>query len=182
MTTIKIIFGVIVFIIIGIVLFLFYLGFFSKIIIEEKEMGPFVLIYEDHKGDYKWTAKIQNDIYYSLLNEYKIETFKGFGIYYDNPKKVPVNELRSIAGCILEKWDYNKIIYLKEKSFKIKEIPIQNSIVVEFPYKNSFSIIAGIIKVYPKIEQYIQDNNLKTNEIMEIYDVPSNKIIYLMRK
>jgi hypothetical protein len=53
MTTIKIIFGVIVFIIIGIVLFLFYLGFFSKIIIEEKEMGPFVLIYEDHKGDYK---------------------------------------------------------------------------------------------------------------------------------
>jgi predicted XRE-type DNA-binding protein len=53
---------------------------------------------------------------------------------------------------------------------------------VEFPYKNSFSIIAGIIKVYPKIEQYIQDNNLKTNEIMEIYDVPSNKIIYLMRK
>ncbi len=178
----MIILGVILLLLLGIVLFLNYIGFFSKIVIEEKEMGPFTLIYDEHKGDYKGTAKIQDDIYYSLLNDYKIETFKGFGIYYDDPKKVQTAELRSIAGCILEKSDYDKINLLKEKGFKVKEISKQNSIVVEFPFKNTFSIIAGIMKVYPQINKYIEENKLTKNEIMEIYDNPSKKIIYLMKK
>jgi len=182
MTIAKIIFGIFLLLLIGVVIFLNYIGFFSKIVIEEKQMGPFILVYGEHKGDYKGTAKIQDDIYYSLLNDNKIETFKGFGIYYDDPKKVPTEELRSIAGCILEKSDYKKIETLKERGFKIKEIIKQNSIVVEFPFKNTFSIIAGIMKVYPKFEEYIEKNNLTKNEMMEIYDNPSKKIIYLMKK
>jgi hypothetical protein len=179
---VKIISGVLALFIIGLIAFFGHIGVFSKVVIDEKEMGPFVLVYNEHKGDYKHTAKIQDDIYYSLLNDHKIETYKGFGIYYDNPKKVPVEELRSIAGCILEPSDYDKIEMLQENGFNIKEIPQQNSIVTEFPFKNQFSIIAGIMKVYPKIEKYIEKHNLTTSEMMEIYDVPSKKIIYLMKK
>lgn len=182
MTITKFIFGAIAISIIGIAVFLSYIGFFSEIVIEEKETGSFILVYDEHTGDYKGTAEIQDSIYYSLINNQNIETFKGFGIYYDNPKIVPTSELRSIAGCILEKSDYDKIDYLKEKGYKIKEIPVQNSIVAEFPYKNSFSIIAGIMKVYPKIEKYIDDNNIESKEMMEIYDIPSKKIIYIMKK
>ena len=182
MIILKIIIGIFLLVLIGVAIFLNYIGFFSKMIIEEKQMGPFVLVYDEHKGDYKGTAKIQDDIYYSLLNNYKIETFKGFGIYYDDPKKTPTEKLRSIAGCILEKSDYEKIETLKEDGFKIKEIVKQNSVVVEFPFKNTFSIIAGIMKVYPKIEKHIEENNLTKNEMMEIYDTPSKKIIYLMKK
>ncbi|MEI7619986.1 MAG: GyrI-like domain-containing protein [Candidatus Falkowbacteria bacterium] len=182
MKMIKIVLLVLLLLALGFTFFLNYIGFFSKIIVEEKEVGPFVLVYEDHKGDYKGVAQVENDIYYSLLNNYQIETFKGFGIYYDDPKKVAKEDLRSIAGCILEEKDYDKIEKLKEDGLKIKEIPKQNSIVAEFPFKNQFSIIAGVIRVYPELSKYITENNLVNNEMMEIYDTPTQKIIYLMKK
>jgi hypothetical protein len=182
MTVKNIVIIVVVLIIAGITAFLSYIGLFGKVTIEEKEMGPFVLVYEEHKGDYRGTAKIQDDIYNSLLKDYEIETFKGFGIYYDKPGEVPTDELRSIAGCILEESDYDKIDFLEEKEFNIREIPGQDSIVAEFPFKNKFSIFVGIMKVYPKIEDYIKEHNLANNEMMEIYDIPSKKIIYLMNK
>lgn len=181
MTALKITLVVIVLIIVAIVLFLNYAGFFSKIVIEEKEMGPYVLVYKDHKGDYKETQKIQDDIYYSLLNKYGIKTFKGFGVYYDDPKKISKEELRSIAGCILEESDYNNIEKLKENNFKVIETPKQKSIVVEFPFKNGLSTFIGIMKVYPEINKFVEANRLKQKEIMEIYDVPAKKIIYIMK-
>lgn len=168
---------ILMFIIISI---LIYSGLFSKIEIKKKKIGPFTLVYEEHKGAYKGTSKIHNKIYYTLLKNHNIETYKGFGIYYDNPKKVPTEKLRSIAGCILEKSDYNKISYLKKEGFKIKDIPIKNSVIVEFPYRNFISIIIGVIRVYPKFEKYIKQNKLNEGLMMEIYDVPSKKIIYMM--
>lgn len=179
---IKIVLGVLLLIIVGIVLFLNYVGFFSKIVIEEKEMGPYVLVYEDHKGDYKGTREIQDNIYYSLLNNYSIKTFKGFGVYYDDPKKVSKEELKSIAGCILEESDYNSIEKLKENNFKVTKTPKQKFIVVEFPLKNMFSTIIGVMKVYPEINKYAEKNGLNQKEMMEVYDVPAKKIIYIMNK
>jgi len=182
MTLSKSILLVLFLLITGTLIFLYYIGLFSTIQIVEKETGPFIIVYEEHRGDYKGTARIQNDIYHSLLDKHDIETFRGFGIYYDDPKVVARDDLRSIAGCILEEQDHNTIKELQEKGFLIKEVSKQNSIVAEFPYKNSFSIIAGIIKVYPEIEKYIKSENLPKNEMMEIYDVPSEKIIYIMKK
>lgn len=167
------------FLIIG---FLSFAGFFAKVEIQEKSQGPFVLVYEDHKGDYKGTAKIQDRIYHSLLNEHKIETKRGFGIYYDNPKTVPTSELRSIAGCILESSDLDKIEYLRQNNFKIRDLPATDYVYTEFPYTSSLSILGGIFVVYPKLEEYIKEKKLPNNEIMEIYDVPNKKILYLMRK
>ncbi len=176
----KILFILSIIVVIVSIVFLNYIGFFSNIIIEEKEMGPYVLVYENHKGDYKGTAKIQDDIYYSLLSNHNIKTYKGFGIYYDNPKEVATENLRSIAGCILDKSDYDKKDYLIKSGYNINEIATRKSLVVEFPYKNNFSVVAGIMKVYPKIEKYIKENGLENKEMMEIYDVPGGKIIYLM--
>ncbi len=182
MSGLKIIFSIALLLIIGSALFLNYMKFFAKVIISEVEKGAFILIYNEHIGDYKGTAKIQNDIYYSLLNDQKIETFKGFGIYYDNPQKVAKEKLRSIAGCILEKSDYKQISKLKDSGFLIKEIPKQNYITTEFPFKSNVSIILGIFKIYPQFKKYIETNNLSQNEMMEIYDIPNKKIVYLMPK
>ena len=81
--------------ILGIVLIavslLWYVDFFSTIKIEEKETGAFTVIYDDFVGDYSKTGDVQNEIYKSLLKD-GIETFKGFGIYYDDPKTTPRDE------------------------------------------------------------------------------------------
>lgn len=165
---------------IGLLTFLNHTGFFAKVLIEEKTAGPYILVFDEHIGDYRNTAAVQDKIYYSLLNDYKIETYKGFGIYYDDPKKVPKDKLRSKAGCILEQTDYDKIEMLKEKGFKILEMAEAKSVVVEFPFKNPLSILAGIKKVYPRIDKYLQINKYSKNEMLEIYNIPEKKIIYIM--
>lgn len=79
-----------------------YYGGFKKIHVETKQAGGEVFVYEEHIGPYSETGKIADKIYYALLNEDKIETFRGCGIFYDNPKQVESDKLRSEIGCILE--------------------------------------------------------------------------------
>lgn len=118
-------------------------------------------------------------IYYSLLNEYGVETTKGVGIYYDNPQQVEKSKLRSEIGCILDApLDSMKMSDISSK-FKIKTLPESPSIVTEFPFKGTMSVIVGIIKIYPALNDFISKNGYKANgPILEIYDTPNKTIIY----
>jgi hypothetical protein len=44
------------------------------------------------------------------------------------------------------------------------------------------SVLIGIMEVYPEINKFVDDNGLNQKGIMEIYDVPAEKIIYIMNK
>ncbi len=155
-----------------------WLGGFKKIRFSVEEAGGEVLIYESHIGDYKNVGKVIDKMYYALLNEEKVECFRGFGIYYDNPQKVEKEKLRADVGNILE----NPTPQLLEQltpGYNIRTLDKQQYLVAEFPYKNQMSIFMGIMKVYPALNRYIRENNLDEDGfVMEIYDVPGKKIIY----
>ena len=88
MKTIKIILVVLAILVIALAGFYAYYGGFKKINISVSKTGGDILIYEVIQGDYKQSGVIMDKIYYALLNEDNIETFKGFGLYFDNPQKV----------------------------------------------------------------------------------------------
>jgi hypothetical protein len=160
-----------------IVCYVFY-GGFKKIDVSVSISGGEVLIYEKIQGDYKQSAVIMDKIYNALLNEDKIETYKGFGIYYDNPQKVEKSELRSDVGCIIEEKDIYKLPVLETK-YAIQTFPEKKYIQTEFPYKGKISIFLGIMKVYPALNKYaIQNGYNEEGLVMEIYDIPNNKILY----
>lgn len=164
--------------IIALVAFYAYYGGFKKIHISISKSGGEVLIYEKIQGDYKQSGAIMDKIYDALLNEDKIETFKGFGIYYDNPQKVEKSELRSEAGCVLEKKDLDKLPILENK-YTIRTFPEKKYIITEFPYKGKTSIFFSIMKVYPALNKYSKLNGYKEDSpVMEIYDIPNGKILY----
>ncbi len=175
----EIIFFIVVVILIVLGIFSIISGLFSSVRIKEKVMGPFKLVYKEHIGPYKETGKIQDEIYHKLLNEENIETYSGFGIYYDDPQNTPQNELRSKSGCILEEKDYNNIHQLDD-NYNFMELEKQKFIYTEFPFKTKLSIILGTFKVYPKIEKHVEEKGYEKREVMEIYDVPNKNIIYLM--
>ena len=156
---------------------LIYFGILGEIAIKEQEAGPFKVVYETHIGDYSKVRIIQDEIYYSLIED-GITTTKGFGIYYDNPKVVEKEMLRSEGGVIIEEVDYSKIYELKGK-YNLKDIPKTKSVVATFPYRNKFSIILGVFKVYPKLNNYITEKGYQPTPAMEIYDKENKKIIYL---
>jgi len=155
-----------------------WLGGFKKVQFSIQEVGGEVLVYESHIGDYKNVGKVIDKMYYALLNEEKVECFRGFGIYYDNPQKVEKSKLRADVGNILENPAPEVLAQLTPK-YKIKTLDKQKYLVTEFPYKNQISIIIGIMKVYPALNRYISEHNLsEEGYVMEIYDVPGKKIIY----
>lgn len=171
-----------VYIIIGIVIVLLfgayvYYGGFHPIKIKAETTGGETIVYKKVRGDYKQTSSATNEVYDYLLTTLKIQTYKGIGIFYDNPKNVKKEELRSEAGCIIEPSDMNKLEAAPCK-YEIKQLPQSRSIVVEFPYKGSLSVLIGLVRVHPKLEKYIRTNHLPDAPIVEIYDVPGKKIIY----
>jgi len=143
----------------------------------EKQGGE-ILVFREMKGDYAQSGKVMDEVYYKLLNDFEIENFKGFGIYYDNPQKVEKSQLRSEVGCILEPRDSSRLEELQEH-FEVRQVPEKTYVVTDFPNKGKLSVMMGIFKVYPAINKFVEARGLnEEGTVMEIYDVPNNKIIY----
>ena len=161
-----------------VLLLIAYFGGFKKLNILAAKAGGEILVYESIAGDYKQSGAVMDKIYYSLLNNDKTETYKGFGIYYDNPKKTEAAKLRSEAGCVLEAKDSIKVSEL-EKKYKIRVFPSKDYIITEFPYKGKLSVMFSIFKVYPALADFARAKGwFEDAPVMEIYDIPNGKIIY----
>jgi len=174
-TTILIILAVIFVIVI---LFHIYSGFLSSVKITERNIGPFTIVYREHRGDYNETGQVMDRIYSSLLKEEEIKTYKGIGIYYDDPESVETDKLRSDIGAILEEEDHHRIDQLRDK-YNIREYPVTHAMVTEFPYRNNFSVVAGVMRVYPRLDKYRIKQGYPKMPVMEIYDLPNKKIFYI---
>lgn len=165
-------------IILAVVLVLAYYGLFASVVIEEKEKGGFVLVYEMHRGPYQEVAGIIERISASLLGEYNITASRGFGLYYDDPRAVRKEDLRSIAGCILDGQSDERIAYIGER-YKTAQYPKTKSVTAEFPFRGKLSIFLGIVKVYPKLGEYMVQHDYPPVPIMEIYDSAGKKTHYV---
>jgi len=153
-------------------------GLFAPVKIAEKDTGPYLLVYKKHTGEYKNVGPVMDALYYDLKDKHEIETTKGFGIYYDNPRKVDKDKLRSIVGCIVENKTIEDLSHLTE-DYGVKEYPSSKSLVAQFPYSGKISIIIGVFKVYPKLSAFIEQKKYPQTPIMEIYDQPNKTIEYI---
>jgi hypothetical protein len=162
----------------ALIVFLAYMGMFSTPAVVEKNMGPYTGVYEPFVGDYKKTGAVGMKIYESLKAD-GVETFKGFGIYYDDPRVTPGEKLRSDVGSILEEKDLARVPELAKK-YRIKKLPARQSIVAEFPVRNPLSYMLAPMKTYPAITKYAQHKGCKYGMPYEIYDVPAKKIYLVM--
>lgn len=145
--------------------------------IKTEAVGGEMIVYKKVTGDYKQTSSVTTEVYEYLLNDFKIEAYKGVGIFYDNPKNVKKEDLKSEVGCIIESKDINKLT-ISNCKYEIKQLSYHQLSVTEFLYKGWISILIGLSRVYPKLEKYVEMHNLPNNPTIEIYDVPNEKIIY----
>lgn len=155
-----------------------YFGAFRKQDFRLVSQGGETVVYQEIRGEYKQSAAVMDRIYYSLLNDHQITTYRGFGIYYDNPRVVEKSKLRSEAGCIIEPEDIARITQLP---FKSKVLPVKQYLVTDFPYRGRMSVFFSLIKVYPAMNRHIAENFPgRQAPITEIYDIPNKWIIFRM--
>ena len=159
-------------------LFLARYGLFARVTVHEASVGPYVLVYKKHVGDYKQVAPVMDEMYHTLRDTFAIETTKGFGLYYDKPGEVPAAELRSAVGCIVEGRTADELAAMS-LPYGVREYPASMSVVADFPYTGRLSIILGVLKVYPVFSKYIAGKNHPHTPVMELYDQPNRIIQYI---
>lgn len=152
-----------------------YYGAFTSISVKKENIPDLWIVYETFRGPYKDTGPVSDRIYYDLLNKDSLETYKGFGIYYDNPQETDPKKCRSIIGCIVEERDYRRIEEIKSE-YNIAKIPGGEAVSAIFPFRGKLSILFGIFRVYPALNRYLQG---KQTAVMEIYNVPQKCISYI---
>jgi len=174
--------SVLLFAIIAGLLYLAWCGLFARITVQERDEGPFLLVYKKHIGDYKNIGPILDNVYYTLRDEHDLTTTRGFGLYYDNPQLVDKTNLRSLGGCIVDGLTPEELQVrypdVKE-SFVVAEFPAALSVAAEFPYRGMVSVILGIFRVYPRLHGWMKKYKRRSVPVMEIYDTPNRKITYL---
>jgi hypothetical protein len=163
-------------------LYLAWCGLFAKVPVEERDAGPFLLVYKKHTGDYKNIGSVTDQVYYTLRDEYRIETTRGFGLYYDNPQEVRKADLRSIGGCIVDGLtpeEFNRRYPGVSESFGVALFPASRNVMAVHPYRGKASIILGVLRVYPQFQAWMKKYKRRSVPVMEIYDTPSRTITYL---
>jgi hypothetical protein len=155
-------------------------GLFAGVKPEAARIDAIAFVYEPFVGPYSKTREPMDRLYYGLLDGEKIETYKGLGIYFDNPANTPAEKCRSIVGEVIEPRDLGKIDALKAKGFKVAELPAGERLTAEFPFANPMSIMLGIMKVYPAIGAALNSSGGTQGAMIELYDVPAKKIRYIV--
>jgi len=177
----KILFVTFVVIILLIAILMFYMGFFSKVSITEKKMGPYTYAYVQHTGSYSGVGAPMMELY-NKMKEAGFNSVDGIGIYYGDPKKTPKEELKSDVGSIISSEDIEKIEANKDK-FNFATLEEKVYLVAEFPIKNKLSYMVGPMKVYPAFNKFFEGQGVvASSKGIEYYDMINQKIIFMMEK
>ncbi len=164
----------------GIAGILAYYGAFAKIDVKTQAIEDTYFVYGIHIGEYNKVKEPMDKLYNKLLFDEKLQTTKGLGIYYDDPKKVESSKLRTVYGCVVDAKDLNRLEELKKKGYKVGLLKKSKAVVAEFPFNGPLSIIMGIFRVYPELGKYQAANSIPGKPIIELYDMPNKKITYIV--
>jgi effector-binding domain-containing protein len=143
-----------------------YLGGFKPVDITEGERGPYKMVYADHTGSYHTTVQAINQVE-AWAKEQKVDCTESFGEYIDDANRVEEDRLRSRGGCIV-----HELPKELPAELKTREIPLRKYVIAQF--EGSPGI--GPLKVYPKVESYMQERGMALDgAVIEIYVIHSEK-------
>lgn len=166
-------------------LYLFqYTGAFKSVQVTLTERPHYEIIYKNYIGPYHQIVQTIQDV----ETWAKSQGFKcrlSFGEYFDDPRAVEEGRLKSRGGCIVDPLvaeEHKLWLALKDElptDFKRDELLATSAVVALFEGAPGI----GPLKVYPKAEEYIQQNKLTRKgsviEIYEIFDQKSMQTTYI---
>ena len=155
--------------VIAVIVFIWYMGVFQSIVIEERDRVPYILVYQEMTGnDMKQVGEITTKLD-KLLTEHGITHRKPLDVFFpDNKAEI---------GFAVENSSSNQLRALGEQT-KIREIPVQHYMVSHFPWRIKMSFIVGYLKVDPALKKYRSEHNYKT---VEAYALNSGNTIDYMQ-
>lgn len=163
-----------IFVILLLLAFYFYMGWFKKLVAFEVVMWPYNMLYKQHTWAYYKISNVMDDLYNYALNQ-DITSDMWIAIYYDNPKEVQKDKLRSDWGILIDDLDI-----VLDTWYNLKQLDKNSYVVVTFPLKNNFSYMLWAYKAYPLILEYMLEEGYQIMvPMIEMYDMKNNLIYYM---
>jgi hypothetical protein len=180
MKFIKITLVIISLILVFVIAFFWYMGYFQSVQVQEKQEGGYLMAGVDVVGPYSDAGRHISKVDYKL-KALGVNSTKGIGIYYDDPKTTPKDKYHSYVGNIIDVTDTLLLEKIKLNGLKIDSIPNKKALIIEFPIKNTMSYMIGPMKAYPIFSKYVLEKNIKPTLTFEIYDMNTNIITFVMQ-
>ena len=180
MKFIKVTLVIISLILVFVVGFFWYMGYFQSVQVQEKKEGGFLMAGIEVVGPYSDAGRHIAKVDYKLRG-LGINSTKGIGIYYDDPKTTPKDKYHSFVGNVINVTDTLLLEKIKLNGLKIDSITKKKALIIEFPIKNTLSYMIGPMKVYPIFTKYVLQNKIKPTLTFEIYDMDANMITFVMQ-
>ena len=160
---------------------LVYLGFYNAFYVPKfsaHQEGGETVVYKQVNVRYQLTDSVMKDVFNELYERNGIVITKGYGLFYFKPNNQSEKLVTRQAGCVVEDKDTSQLASIS-KEYLIEKLPEGEFIVTDFPLKGKMSIMFGMYRVYPKLNDYCEKNGYSTKEpIIEIYDRKAKKIHY----
>ncbi len=163
-----------------IVLFLAYLGYFNTVRFKVTKLPKLTLALMPFEGSYKESTALQVELF-KRMQEAGLTSDRSCGIYFDDPKKVASNRLRSLVGMVVAEHEKESFLALQTQA-KLIELEEDEAIVSSFAYKSGLSILLAISKIYPAFDKYAKRNGLEKFQSIEVYDFSKKKLYFYFPK
>lgn len=139
--------------------------------------------FKNYKGEY---SKLGNEFnkFSSILEKFKLNNtydINLFGIYYDDPKKVPLEECRAVIGIVIINDSIFKDLeeFLQAEKYKFVEIEHTSSVVSRYNLAHNSFIFFAIKQFYKCLEMKLNDEEfLKRYKISDKNKIPGVIEIY----
>ena len=168
--------GVIALLLIG---FLAYEGLFTSATPVKGIEGGYLLCGVDHIGAYQKIGPKFEQIK-KIAEEKGFKDGKYSGVYFDDPKTVAEDKLRSFAGIIVNT-EKDSAALSNIPGTHFYRIPKSEAVYCDMPMKGMISMIISISKAYPALGEYHQQH--PTNKVpsifFELYEKSSMRIVML---
>ncbi len=153
-------------------------GAFVPLKPETQTLEPMWIAYNTHSGPYQLIGPVCDGVCSAVNDLCGAAPELGFGLYFDNPRQVAKDQLRSLGGCILPT-DKAEGLMNTPLPFRMSLLPGGRAVVVRFPFRGRMSIMVGAMRVYPALGRYVTEAGLPEGPMMEIYDMNAGEIRYV---
>ena len=139
------------------------MGMFAPVSVQEAERGPYFAVTLSHKGSYEGISQKIDEVS-DWLTDHQVKHLVACGIYYDDPVKINIEDLRSEGGYLID--DSLEVSF----PFQCLRFPARSTCVASIEANPA---IAGF-KTYPALLDWIEKYKFEHDTLQPIIELYYN--------
>ncbi len=154
--------------VVAFVILVTYLGAFTHISVQEQAEGPFILLYQESSSSSMKEVGMITSQLDKLLTKQGLSQRQPLDVFYPDG--------HAEIGFAVNSISVEQLSTISLQA-KLKQIPVQKCMVVNFPWRNKLSFVVGYFKVNAALNSYRKSHGYQKTEAYVLNK--GNTIVYM---